>query len=106
MAWRRTPRKMAKAPVHKKGNIKDCGNYRGINLLNSGYKIYANIIKNKLYTYYRNKLGDKTEWIPKQQPCSNGYFTLKILIEKHREFNFKTHTAFLDFKNAFDRINR
>jgi len=27
------------------------------NLLNSGY--YANIIKNKLYTYYRKKLGEE-----------------------------------------------
>jgi len=45
--------------VHRKGNNKDCENYRGINLLNSGYKIYANIIKNKLYTCYINKLGEE-----------------------------------------------
>jgi len=29
-------------PDHKKGNIKDCENYTGINFLNSGYKIYVN----------------------------------------------------------------
>jgi len=46
-------------PVHKKGNIKCCENYTGINSLNSGCKIYTNIIKNKLYTYYRNKVGEK-----------------------------------------------
>jgi hypothetical protein len=34
------------------------------------------------------------------------YFTMKILIEKHREFNMETHIAFVDFKKAFDRINR
>jgi hypothetical protein len=43
-------------PIHKKGNIKHCKNYRGINLLNSDYKIYTNIITNKLYTYYKNEL--------------------------------------------------
>jgi hypothetical protein len=45
--------------LHKKGDIKKCENYRGISLLNSGYKIYANIIKNKLYEYYKGKLGEK-----------------------------------------------
>jgi sorting nexin-29 len=46
-------------PLHKKGDIKKCENYRGISLLNSGYKIYANIIKNKLYEYYKGKLGEE-----------------------------------------------
>jgi hypothetical protein len=43
-------------PLHKKGDIKKCENYRGISLLNSGYKIYAHIIKNKLYEYYNGNL--------------------------------------------------
>jgi hypothetical protein len=45
-------------PVHKKGNIKHCENHRGINLLNSGCKLYTNI-KNKLYTYYKNITGEE-----------------------------------------------
>jgi hypothetical protein len=45
-------------PLLKKGNIKKCENYRGISLLNFGYEIYANIIKNKLYEYYKGKLGE------------------------------------------------
>jgi hypothetical protein len=31
---------------------------------------------------------------------------MKILLEKHREFNMETHIAFVDLKKAFDRINR
>jgi hypothetical protein len=37
-------------PLHKK-DIKHCENYREMKLLNSGCKVYTNIIKNKLYIY-------------------------------------------------------
>jgi hypothetical protein len=42
-------------PIHKKGDIKNQENYRGVSLLNSGYKIYASIIKSKLTEYYNDK---------------------------------------------------
>jgi hypothetical protein len=31
---------------------------------------------------------------------------LKIIIQKHREFNIETHLAFIDYKKAFDKVNR
>jgi len=36
--------------LFKKGKHDDCSNYRGISLLNSGYKIYAKIITQRLKT--------------------------------------------------------
>jgi hypothetical protein len=62
MEWRRTSRNWLKAiimPVHKKGNIKHCENYRRINLLNSSCKIYTNIFKNNLHTCYKNEVGEE-----------------------------------------------
>ena len=31
-------------PVHKKGDIMECSNYRGVSLLNTAYKILSNIL--------------------------------------------------------------
>ena len=31
---------------------------------------------------------------------------MKLLIEKHREFNVETHIAFIDFQKVFDKVNR
>jgi sorting nexin-29 len=83
-----------------------CENYRGISLLNSGYKIYANIIKNKLYKYYEGKLGEEQNGFQRGQSCADSYFSLKLITEKHREFNIKTHLAFIDFEKPYDKVNR
>jgi TusA-related sulfurtransferase len=31
---------------------------------------------------------------------------LKIITEKHRVFNTETHFEFIDYKKAFDKVNR
>lgn len=35
-------------PIHKKGEIEEVSNYRGITLLNSIYKIYASLLSKRL----------------------------------------------------------
>jgi hypothetical protein len=38
--WKRS----IKSPMHKKGDLLECANYRGISLLNTAYKVLSNII--------------------------------------------------------------
>jgi hypothetical protein len=68
--------------------------------------IYTSIIKNKLTKFYENLIGEEQNGFCKGQSCGDGYFSLKLIIEKHRQFNIKTHLAFIDFKKAFDKVNR
>jgi RNase P protein component len=67
--------------------------------------MYANIIKNKLNKHYDNIIGEEQNVFQKGRSCCDRYFTMKILIEKNREFNTETHIAFVHFKKAFDRVN-
>jgi sorting nexin-29 len=73
-------KKASVIPIYKKGDRKDCENYRGISLLNSRYKIYANIIKNKLSRYYGSILGEEKNGFHKGRSYIDGYFTMKMLL--------------------------
>ena len=106
---RSTPEEWGQARVKslfKKGKRDDCSNYRGISLLNSGCKIYANIITQRLKPISEAILLEEQNGFRRGRSCIDNVFTLKQTIEKRREFNLETHMAFLDLEKAFDRVNR
>jgi len=45
-------------PIHKKGGVTICSNYRGINLLFVAYKIFSTILFNRLLLYVETTIGD------------------------------------------------
>ena len=45
-------------PLYKKGDKLECGNYRGIALLNIAYKIFANILYRRFLPYSDSNVGD------------------------------------------------
>jgi hypothetical protein len=45
-------------PIHKKGDVTMCSNYRGINLLRVAYKISSNILFNRLLPHVETTIGD------------------------------------------------
>jgi hypothetical protein len=60
-------------PIHKKGDINNQENYRGISLQNSGYKICASVIKSKLTEHYNDEIGEQNGF-RKGRSCCDGYF--------------------------------
>jgi hypothetical protein len=42
----------------------------------------------------------------KGRSCADAIVTLKVLIEKRREYNLETHLLFIDYEKAFDNIDR
>lgn len=45
-------------PIHKKGDIMVCSNFRGISLLHIAYKIFSNILFNRLSSHVEGIIGD------------------------------------------------
>lgn len=111
MCWKKLkiPRNWKKSKIiqiFKKGSRSECGNYRGISLLNSGYKLYARMINNRLKITSEHTLGEEQMGLRKGRSTTDAIFTIRQIIEKRREFNQETHIAFIDFEKAFDNLNR
>ena len=77
-----------------------------INILNICYKIYIKTLNEKLKSYQKIFLHEKQCGFRKGRSCIDAAFTLKLLLEKSREFNLETHIRFLDHENTFDEVRR
>ncbi|KAJ4443242.1 hypothetical protein ANN_04910 [Periplaneta americana] len=93
-------------PIFKKGDRKDCSNYRGISLLNTGYKVYSKIITKRLNVIADTMLIEEQNGFRSNRSCIDSVFSLSQIIEKHREYNIPTSIAFIDYEKAFDTVKR
>jgi sorting nexin-29 len=93
-------------PVYKKEDRTNCQNYRAVTLLNSTYKILTCIIYNRLTEYAEKRIGDYQKGFCKNSSTTDNIYMLRQIYEKSYEFNIELHTLFVDFKEAFDKVNR
>lgn len=93
-------------PIYKKGDPTNCSNYRGIALLNTTYKILTNILLARISPYVEDSLDDAQCGFRPNRSTIDNIYILRMLGEKKYEFNQNVHMLFIDFKKAFDSINR
>jgi sorting nexin-29 len=90
------------SPIHKKGNLLDCNNYRGIVLMSVVYKIMAAIIAKKNY----QGIGHYQCGFRVNRSTADHIFTLRMYFEKCYEYDVELHNLFIDFQQAYDSVNR
>ena len=74
-------------PIFKKGQRSNCDHYRGISLLNTGYKIYSRILVKRLKNIIETILSEEQSGFRPSRSCIDNVFSLQQIIEKHREYN-------------------
>jgi len=93
-------------PIFKKGDRRQCNNYRGISLLNITYKIFAILLYNRLSKIIEPDIGNyQMGFIPNRSTIDN-IFTARQIYEKCYEYNIDLHNIFIDFSQAFDTVHR
>ena len=81
-----------------------CSNYRGISLINTGYKVLSLILLERLTTGVDYQIGDYQCGFRKNRSTVDQIFTIRQLMEKCWEYNRTSHQLFIDFKQAYDSI--
>ena len=88
--------------IHKKGTKSKCENYRGITLLPTAYKLFANIIKNRLNEHLEDELVEEQCGFRKGRSCTDAIFTVQQIVEKRKEHNLPLFLLFIDYEKACD----
>jgi sorting nexin-29 len=93
-------------PIYKKGDQLDSCNYRTITLLSAAYKVLSQILCRRLSPFAREFVGQYQAGFMGARATTDQIFTVRQALQKCREFNVTTHHLFIDFKSAYDTIDR
>jgi exonuclease III len=99
-------RKSELVVLYKKGDTKECKNYRGISLLSVAGKAFARIVLTRMQKAVEKRLRENQAGFREGRGCIDQIFSLKILMEKCLEYQVPGVVTFVDFKAAFDSVHR
>ena len=91
-------------PLPKKGNLKQCQNYRTISLISHPSKVMLRILLNRLKAKAEEILSEEQAGFRAGRSTVEQIFNCRLMIEKHLQHQKDIHHNFIDFKKAFDRV--
>ena len=94
-------------PLYKsKGKRSECSNHRGISLLSVPGKVFASVILNRCKDSVDRVLREEQCGFRKSRGFADQLFALRQIIEKSMAFQLDISFCFIDFRAAFDSVDR
>lgn len=93
-------------PIFKKGDNRNCNNYRGITLLSTLTKVLEKIIEKRLRWKIEPTLSEVQSGFRKGRCTQDHVFTIKEITSRIIERKKTAYLAFIDMEKAFDRVPR
>ena len=90
----------------KKGDLTNCGNYRGITLLSIPGKVFSRILLERMKHSVDETLRENQAGFRKGRSCTDHIATLRITLEQAEEWNSPLIVNFVDYEKAFDSMDR
>ena len=90
----------------KKGNLKECKNWRGITLLSVVSKIMRRIVIDRIRIGVESKLRREQAGFRPGRGTTDQIFILRNIIEQSIEWQSSLYVNFIDFEKAFDSVHR
>ena len=88
----------------KKGDLKECSNYRTISLICHASKILLKLLNNRLNPSINKHISEEQAGFRAGRSTIEQIFCLRMLAEKTIEYDKKLYNCFIDFQKAFDSV--
>ena len=103
--WPQDWKKSVFIPIPKKGNAKECSNYRTIALTSRASKVILKILQIRLEQYVNCELPDVQAGFRKGRGTRDQIANILWIVEKAREFQKNIYFCFIDYGKSFDCVN-
>ena len=100
--WPQDWKKSVFIPIPKKGNAKECSNYRTIALISHASKVMLKILQARLQQYVNHELPDIQAGFRKGRGIRDQVANIRWIMEKAREFQKNIYFCFIDYAKSFD----
>ena len=97
--------KVSFIPIPRKGNAKECSNYRTIALISHASKVILKILQARLQQYMNCELPNVQAGFRKGRRTRDQIANIRWIIEKTREFQKNIYFCFIDYAKAFDCVD-
>ena len=92
--------------VYQKAYKLDCCNFHDITLINAAYKVLSQVLCRRLSPQVKGFVEPYQAGFMGSRATTDQVFSLRQILQKCREYNVPTHHVFIDFKAAYDTVDR
>ena len=92
-------------PIPRKGNAKECSNYRTIALIKHVSKVMLRILQARLQQYMNREIPDVQAGFRKGRGPRDQIANVRWIMEKAREFQNNIYFCFNDYAKPFDCVD-
>ena len=103
--WTQDWKRSVFIPIRKKGNAKECSNYRTIALISHASKVMLKIIQASLQQYVNSELPDVQAGFKKGRGTRDQIANILWIIKKAREFQKNIYFCSIDYAKTFDSVD-
>ena len=90
--------------IHKKGDKRECKNYRGISVINTFSRIYGKILAKLIESEYKKMEMEEQSGFRAGRSCIDNIFCTAQMIEKKKAANRELHLLLIDLTKACDSV--
>ena len=103
--WPRDWERSVFIPIPKKGNAKECSNYRTTALISLASKAMLKILQARLQQYVNHELLDVQARCRKGRGTRDQIVNIRWIMEKGREFQKNIYFCFIDYAKAINCVD-